>query len=52
MAIDGAYDFVDVRDVAEGHILAAQKAGSGENYILSGQRVTMGGSFRAWIVLV
>jgi dihydroflavonol-4-reductase len=41
MAIGGAYDFVDARDVAEGHILAAQKAKSGENYILSGQRVTM-----------
>ncbi len=41
MAIDGAYDFVDVRDVAEGHILASQKAKSGENYILSGQRITM-----------
>ena len=41
MAIDGAYDFVDVRDVAEGHILAAQKAKPGSNYILSGQRVTM-----------
>ncbi len=41
MAIGGAYDFVDVRDVAQGHILAAQKARSGENYILSGQRVTM-----------
>ncbi len=41
MAIGGAYDFVDARDVAQGHILAAQKAKSGENYILSGQRVTM-----------
>lgn len=33
MAIGGAYDFVDVRDVARGHILAAQKAKSGENHI-------------------
>jgi len=41
MAIGGAYDFVDVRDVAQGHILAARIAKSGENYILSGQRVTM-----------
>lgn len=41
MAIGGAYDFVDVRDVAQGHIIAAQKAKSGENYILSGQRITM-----------
>lgn len=41
MAINGAYDFVDVRDVAEGHILASQKAKPGSNYILSGQRITM-----------
>ena len=41
MAINGAYDFVDVRDVAEGHILASQKAKPGSNYILSGHRVTM-----------
>jgi len=41
IGIGGAYDFVDARDVAEGHILAAEKAPSGENYILSGERVTM-----------
>ncbi len=41
MAIKGAYDFVDVRDIAEGHILAAEKARSGSNYVLSGQRITM-----------
>jgi dihydroflavonol-4-reductase len=41
MAINGAYDFIDARDVAEGHILAAQKAKSGSNYILSGQQITM-----------
>ncbi len=39
--IDGAYDFVDVRDVAEGFIQAAKKGGSGEVFILSGERVTM-----------
>ncbi len=38
---DGAYDFVDVRDVATGHILAAEKGKAGEKYILSGQRITM-----------
>ena len=37
----GAYDFVDVRDVAVGHILAAEKGKTGESYILSGQRITM-----------
>ena len=41
MTLCGAYDFVDVRDVAEGHILASQKAKPGSNYILSGQRITM-----------
>jgi dihydroflavonol-4-reductase len=41
IGIDGAYDFVDVRDAAMGHILAASKAKPGENYILSGERVTM-----------
>jgi len=41
MGIHGAYDFVDVRDVAAGHILAAEKAPSGAQYILSGQRVTI-----------
>jgi len=41
ITINGAYDFVDVRDVAVGHILAAEKGKSGESYILSGQRVTM-----------
>lgn len=41
LTIDGAYDFVDVRDVAEGIILAAEKGRSGQCYILSGERVTM-----------
>ena len=39
MTINEAYDFVDVRDVAVGHILAAEKGKTGEKYILSGQRV-------------
>ena len=38
---NGAYDFVDVRDVAIGHILAAEKGKTGQYYILSGERVTM-----------
>lgn len=38
--IHGAYDFVDVRDVAQGMILAGEKAPSGEVYILSGERIT------------
>jgi len=39
--IDGAYDFVDVRDVAAGHILALEKGRRGEKYILSGARMTV-----------
>lgn len=39
--VEGAYDFVDVRDVAEGMILAAQKSKPGEIYILSGERITV-----------
>jgi dihydroflavonol-4-reductase len=41
MYIDGAYDFVDVRDVARGHILACQRGKRGEHYILSGARITV-----------
>ncbi|HPU01834.1 MAG: NAD-dependent epimerase/dehydratase family protein [Firmicutes bacterium] len=39
--INGAYDFVDVRDVAQGMILAAEKGRTGEIYILSGEQVTL-----------
>ena len=34
--VRGAYDFVDVRDVARGLILAAEKGQSGRHYIFSG----------------
>jgi dihydroflavonol-4-reductase len=34
--VDGAYDFVDVRDVAHGLILTCEKGRRGELYILSG----------------
>jgi dihydroflavonol-4-reductase len=37
--IEGAYDFVDVRDVAQGMILAVEKGRSGEVYILSGEQI-------------
>jgi dihydroflavonol-4-reductase len=39
--VEGAYDFVDVRDAAHGFILAAEKGRSGETYILSGDRLTV-----------
>jgi dihydroflavonol-4-reductase len=37
--VRGAYDFVDVRDVARGLILAAEKGKSGRHYIFSGSQV-------------
>lgn len=39
--IDGTYDFVDVRDVARGIILAGEKGQSGERYILSGEQISV-----------
>jgi len=43
--IDGAYDFVDVRDVAKGIVLAAEKGKKGQSYILSGERISVPGLF-------
>lgn len=39
--VDGTYDFVDVRDVAQGLILAGEKGRCGESYILSGERIAV-----------
>jgi dihydroflavonol-4-reductase len=39
--VDGAYNFVDVRDVARGLIAAAEKGRNGEGYILAGHNVTV-----------
>lgn len=39
--IDGAYNFVDVRDVSRGIRLAAENGRKGECYILSGEVVTV-----------
>ena len=36
VSVSGGYDFVDVRDVAHGILLAADKAANGSKYILSG----------------
>jgi dihydroflavonol-4-reductase len=41
MYVDGAYDFVDVRDVASGMILAEEKGRAGESYLLSGYKLTV-----------
>ena len=37
--VSGGYDFVDVRDVAHGLILAAEKGQTGRHYIFSGAQV-------------
>ena len=39
LLIEGFFDFVDVRDVARGHILACENGKSGETYILGGERI-------------
>ena len=39
--INGAFDFVDVRDVALGQILARDNGKSGETYILGGERIEL-----------
>lgn len=39
--VEGAYDFVDVRDVVDGLIAAAERGRRGENYILSGSKISV-----------
>lgn len=41
LMIDGSFDFVDVRDVAEGQILARDLGKPGETYILGGERIEL-----------
>ena len=40
-AVKGGYDFVDVRDVAQGIIFCAELASPGKGYILSGHRASI-----------
>lgn len=44
--IEGGFDFVDVRDVAKGLTLAAEKGATGENYLLTGINQDMKTMFR------
>lgn len=44
--IDGEYDFVDVRDVVNGMILARDKGIPGQIYILSGELIQVGDIWR------
>jgi dihydroflavonol-4-reductase len=39
--VDGALNIVDVRDVAQGHLLAEEKGNVGERYILGGRNFTL-----------
>ncbi len=43
---NGGNSFVDVRDVAAGHLLAGQRGRSGERYILGGDNMSYGQFFR------
>ncbi len=44
--VDGAYDFVDVRDVAQGLSLVSENGQTGESYILSGERLSVLGMIK------
>ena len=41
LSMEGQFDFVDVRDVAKGQILAAEKGKAGEWYLLSGEQISV-----------
>ncbi|MGI6443563.1 MAG: NAD-dependent epimerase/dehydratase family protein [Candidatus Dojkabacteria bacterium] len=39
--VEGGYNFADVRDVAQGMILALEKGRTGEGYLLAGHKITI-----------
>jgi len=41
LLVEGSFDFVDVRDVALGHILACEHGKTGSVYLLSGERISL-----------
>ncbi len=43
----GAYNFVDIRDVAHGMVMAAKQGGKGECYILCGEQISVDGFIKA-----
>ncbi|HVP20749.1 MAG TPA: SDR family oxidoreductase [Anaerolineaceae bacterium] len=45
---DGNFNWVDVRDIALGHILACERGRTGETYILGGERVSLA---RLWVMV-
>lgn len=42
----GGNNFVDVRDVAQGHVFAAERGRAGERYLLTGTNLTYGAFFK------
>ncbi len=50
-AVEGGYDFVDVRDVAEGIIRCAEHGRQGETYILSNRYITVKEMFEILSIL-
>jgi dihydroflavonol-4-reductase len=48
LLVDGVFNWVDVRDIARGHILACEKGRTGETYILGGERVSLA---RLWVMV-
>ena len=46
--IDTGLNLVDVRDTAEGHLLACERGRTGERYILGCENLTLAQIFRGW----